>query len=144
MLPLLNEPNLFLSIVGEGGVEAAGEKTPTPAKAGLPSYSETEDEDCECERSISSCSSSTISSRGLPTLAGTLGLVRMLSVTDADWTMIAGGFASDSSTTVTGCRDSRSLVEAFVSSMTPSVLAMMYDVTSYINPKSVYERDKPE
>jgi len=66
MLPLLNEPNLFLSIVGEGGVEAAGEKTPTPAKAGLPSYSETEDEDCdcECERSISSCSFSTISSRG--------------------------------------------------------------------------------
>ena len=36
----------------------------------------------------------------------------------------------------TWCRDSRSLVEAFVSSMTPSVRAMMYDVTSYVNPKS--------
>jgi len=37
LLPLLSEPNRFLSIVGEGGVEAAGEKTPTPANAGLPS-----------------------------------------------------------------------------------------------------------
>ena len=45
VLPLLNEPNLLLSIVGEDGVEAAGEKTPTPAKAGLPSYSELEDAD---------------------------------------------------------------------------------------------------
>lgn len=45
LLPLLNEPNLFLSIVGEGGIEAAGEKTPTPAKAGLPSYSELEEDD---------------------------------------------------------------------------------------------------
>ena len=45
LLLLLNEPNLFLSIVGEGGIEAAGEKTPTPAKAGLPSYSELEEDD---------------------------------------------------------------------------------------------------
>jgi hypothetical protein len=33
------------------------------------------------------------------------------------------------------CRDPRSLVEAFVSSITPSVRAMIYDVTSYMNPK---------
>lgn len=45
VLPLLNEPNLFLSIVGEDGIEAAGEKTPTPARAGLPSYNELEDKD---------------------------------------------------------------------------------------------------
>jgi len=44
LLPLLSEPNLLLSIVGEGGVEAAGEKTPTPAKAGLPSYNELEED----------------------------------------------------------------------------------------------------
>lgn len=44
MLLLLSEPAL-LSRVGEGGVEAAGEKTPTPANAGLPSYSELEDSD---------------------------------------------------------------------------------------------------
>lgn len=45
VLLLLNELNLFLSIVGEDGVEAAGENTPTPAKAGLPSYNELEEED---------------------------------------------------------------------------------------------------
>ena len=49
--------------------------------------------------------------------------------------MIAGDFVSDPSAAARGCRDSRSLVEAFVSSMTPSVLAIMYDVTSYMNPK---------
>ena len=45
VLLLLNDPNLFLSIVGEGGVEAAGENTPTPAKAGFPSYNELEEQD---------------------------------------------------------------------------------------------------
>jgi len=64
--------------------------------------------------------------------AGMLGLVDTLPATDADWTMMAGGFVSVPSTTGTVCRDSRSLVEAFVSSMTPSVRAMMYDVTSNI------------
>ena len=59
----------------------------------------------------------------------------MLPAIDADWTMMAGGFVSDPSTTAGGCRDSRSLVEAFVSSITPSVRAMIYDVTSYMNPK---------
>lgn len=49
----------------------------------------------------------------------------------ADWTMMAGSLAWGPSARVTGCRDSRSLVEALVSSMTPSVRAMMYDVTSY-------------
>jgi len=51
----------------------------------------------------------------------------------ADWTMMAGGLVWGPSTRVRGCRDSRSLVEALVSSMTPSVRAMMYDVTSYKN-----------
>ena len=59
----------------------------------------------------------------------------MLPSTDADWTMMAGGFVPGPSAIATGCRDSRSLVDAFVSSMTPSVRAMMYDVTSYVNPK---------
>lgn len=45
VLLLLSEPNLLLSILGEEGIEAGGEKTPTPAKAGLPSYSELEDDD---------------------------------------------------------------------------------------------------
>lgn len=65
-------------------------------------------------------------------LGGMVGLVDKLPATDADWTIMAGGFVSAPSTTGTACRDRRSLVEAFVSSMTPSVRAMMYDVTSYV------------